>query len=400
MFRMPWFSTIMTRSKYFKISKYLHLVDSTKQKKRGEDGYDPLYKVRPMIIKLSETFEKYYRPGQELAIDEMMIGTRCRIHFLQYIPKKPTKWGIKAFVNAESSSGYVLKFEIYVGDSGGTHAVVMRLMDQYLDKGHKLFTDNFYTSPLLYRSLLDRGTYACGTVRPNRKHFPRKLRKKNKLVRPQYRFATDGQFTAGLWHDRRDVTFLSTIHSASIEIVNKRPKGGRDLEPIPCPSAIVEYNQFMNAVDLADQQLSYHSLTVRKTVKWWKKLFWRLIDMAILNASIVFRTNHPDKGIRSNREFRLALIEELVAPILFKSSNDGIFTGGRRPRLELDRLKGKHFIYKDTSIRKRCVVCYTAKTPGNKRKDTKVTTYCPKCKEYMCIGSCFEKYHTLVDYKH
>ncbi len=111
-----------------------------------------------MIIKLSETFEKYYRPRQELAIDEMMIGTRCRIHFLQYIPKKPTKWGIKAFVNAESSSGYVLKFEIYVGNSGGTHTVVMRLMDQYLDKGHKLFTDNFYTSPLLYRSLLDRGT--------------------------------------------------------------------------------------------------------------------------------------------------------------------------------------------------------------------------------------------------
>ncbi len=207
----------------------------------------------------------------------------------------------------------------------------MRLMDQYLDKGHKLFTDNFYTSPLLYQSLLDRGAYACGTVRPNRKHFPWKLRKKNKLVRPQYQFATDGQFTAGLWHN---VTFLSTIHSASIEIVNKRPKGGRDLEPIPCPSAIVECNQFMNAVDQADQQLSYHSLTVRKTVKWWKKLFWRLIDMAILNASIVFRTNHPDKGIRSNTEFRLALIEELVAPILFKSSNDGMFTGGRRPRKE------------------------------------------------------------------
>ena len=36
----------------------------------------------------------------------------------------------------------------------------------------------------------------------------------------------------------------------------------------------------------------------------------------------------------------------------------------------------------------------------DKRKDTKVTTYCPKCKKYMCIGSCFEKYHTLVDYKH
>ena len=73
----------------------------------------------------------------------------------------------------------------------------------------------------------------------------------------------------------------------------------------------MEYNKFMNAVDLADQQLSYHSPTVRKTVKWWKKLFWWFVDMAILNSSIVFCTNHPDKGIRTNREFRLALIEEL-----------------------------------------------------------------------------------------
>ena len=106
-----------------------------------------------------------------------MIGTKYSIYFLQYIPKKPTKWGIKAFVNAESSTGYVLKFEMYyVGDSGSDNTIVMRLMDQYLDKGHKLFTDNFYTSPLLYRALLDRGTYACGTVRQKLKTFPSQIR--------------------------------------------------------------------------------------------------------------------------------------------------------------------------------------------------------------------------------
>ena len=90
----------------------------------GEDGYDPLYKVRPLIQKLSETFD---RPRRELAIDDMMIGTRCRIHFLQYIP---TTWGIKAFVNAESTTGYVLKFEIYVGDSGSSYNVVMKLINR------------------------------------------------------------------------------------------------------------------------------------------------------------------------------------------------------------------------------------------------------------------------------
>ena len=88
--------------------------------------------------------------------------------------------------------------------------------------------------------------------------------------------------------------------------------------------------------------------------------------MAILNSSIVFHTNHPDKGIRNNKEFRLALIEELVALLLLKNS-DGTFTGGRRPHLNIDRLKGKHFIYKDTNVRKRCVVCYITKTSGKKK---------------------------------
>ena len=111
-FCLPWFSTVMSRKKFFKISWYLHLVDSSKQK-RGENSYDPLFKVRPLIEKTLETFSKYYFPNRELAIDEMMVGSRCRLHFLQYIPKKPSKWGIKIFVNSESSIGYVLTYDVY-----------------------------------------------------------------------------------------------------------------------------------------------------------------------------------------------------------------------------------------------------------------------------------------------
>ncbi len=160
-----WFPAIMSRDRLFKISRYLHLVDGTKQKKKGESGYGPLYKVRPLIDKTSETFCKYYQPKRELAIDEMMVGTRCRVYFLQYIPKKPTKWGIKIFVNSESLTGYVLTYDVHVytgstsddtdssDNRGSTHRTVMKLMEEYLNKGHTLFTDNFYTSPLLYQDL-------------------------------------------------------------------------------------------------------------------------------------------------------------------------------------------------------------------------------------------------------
>ena len=77
----------------------------------------------------------------------------------------------------------------------------------------------------------------------------------------------------------------------------------------------------MNGVDLTDQYLSYHSLTKRKTIKWWKKLFWRLIDICILNAAIFFCINNPDSDIKTNRQFRLALREELVQPLLLAKAS-------------------------------------------------------------------------------
>ena len=399
MFRMPWFSAIVSRDKFFKINRYLHLSDSSKQKKKGDSGYDPLFKVRPLIDKTLELFPKYYQPKQDLAIDEMMVGTRCRIHFLQYIPKKPTKWGIKIFVNSESSTGYVLTYDVYVGASekNHTHATVMKLMSRYLNKKHKLFTDNFYTSPLLFKDLLENGTYACGTIHTNRKFFPNEL-KSPSLKRPEYKFATCGLFTAGIWHDRRDVTFLSTIHSASVDVVQKRAKGSKEKEPIPCPSAIAEYNRSMNGVDITDQHLSYYSLTKRKTTKWWKKLFWRLIDICILNSCILFRANDPDSEIKTHRQFRILLVEQLTKPLLMARANPDSGVPSSHAGEDLTRLKGKHFVYSDTS-KQRCVVCYSKKN-ANKRKDTKVSTFCPKCEEYMCIGVCFEKYHTQVDYKH
>jgi len=38
------------------------------------------------------------------------------------------------------------------------------------------------------------------------------------------------------------------------------------------------------------------------------------------------------------------------------------------------------------------------KAANNKRKDTIVITYYPKCKVYICVGPCFENFHSLVNY--
>ncbi len=183
--------------------------------------------------------------------------------------------------------GYVLCFQVYTGANSKTskekglgHIVVMDLMERYQMKGHCLFVNNFYTSPLLLHDLLLVGTYRTGTVRSTRKHFPGDLIPSAatcNIDAGSFRFAVTktgnlGEIVAVWWQDQRDVAVMSTMHNTSAKTIMKRPKG-RDKRPIPCPTMIDDYNMYMGGVDLADQHLSYYSMTVWKTVKWWKKCF-------------------------------------------------------------------------------------------------------------------------------
>ena len=292
----PWFPSIMSRDRFVEILRYLHLVDTSLQKKKGKDGYDVLFKIRPLIDHFSAIFPCYYEPAQQLSVDEMMVGTRCRISFLQYLLKKPTKFGIKVFVNSEAKTGYVLTFQIYTGkvssseessSKGVGHRIVMELLQPYLGKGHWVFTDNFYSSPTLFLDLLKSNTYATGTAKSNRKDFPEALKSDAKMDVGSYQFATSGQLVAAWWHDRRDVYMLTTAHNTSVDTALKRPKGSHQKQPLPCPTCVKDYNLFMGGVDLADQYLSYYSLTQRRTLKWWKKMFWRMMDISILNSWII-----------------------------------------------------------------------------------------------------------------
>lgn len=175
--RVPFVNSVMSINKFMLISCMFHLNDPANEVQRGHDGYDPWYKVRPVLEELNRTFKQFYVPRQQVSIDESMIGMKNRCCFIQFMPnKRHCRFGIKKFQLCDSRNGYVCHVELYPGkaldvvhDEGQAHAVVMRLMQNcnLLNKGHHLFTDNFYTKPRLADELFDRDTLLTGTVRAN-----------------------------------------------------------------------------------------------------------------------------------------------------------------------------------------------------------------------------------------
>jgi len=114
---VPCVSSLMPRSRFEKLGQYLHLNDRTKSVPKGQPGYDPLFKVRPLLDFFQENCSEYYKPGQNISIDEAMIKFNGRVGFKQYLKSKPTPWGIKVWCSADPTSGYLLDFQVYTGKS-------------------------------------------------------------------------------------------------------------------------------------------------------------------------------------------------------------------------------------------------------------------------------------------
>ena len=114
-FAISSFTKVMSRDRFRQIHRYLHFCNETAAIPRGNEGYDKLFKVRMLLDDLCPKFRNLYKPKRDICIDESMIPFKGRISFRQFIPSKRTKFGIKAWVMAESATGYISEFLIYTG---------------------------------------------------------------------------------------------------------------------------------------------------------------------------------------------------------------------------------------------------------------------------------------------
>ena len=115
-------------------------------------------------------------------------------------------------------------------------------------------------------------TYACTTARENHKGFPSD--------------AGIEMVECIAWQDKKTVEFINTISFSTeqSEVKCKSKDGSNSM--VACPSSVKKDNQYMGDVDIAGAKRQAHSCS-RKSVKWWHRLFYFVIDVCIVNAHIL-----------------------------------------------------------------------------------------------------------------
>ncbi|CAH2003205.1 unnamed protein product [Acanthoscelides obtectus] len=280
-FHVSRISNVMSQKRFLHILRYLHLNDNEVMPQRGQENFDKLYKIRPLVDILNERFSTLYAPYRELSIDESMVGFKGRTTLKQYMPMKPVKRGFKVWVIACSRTGYNLGFKIYEGkeqtDSAGIslgERTVLTMSDKYNGEGRCLYFDNFFNSFPLLKMLLAKNTFACGTLRKNKKFFPKsKMRNDKSLKRGESDYCMAGDISVYKWKDRgtKPVLLASNFHDPREETTVLRTNAQGNREEVICPSAVSDYNKYMLGVDKFDQLMSPYNVSW-KSRRWWMKL--------------------------------------------------------------------------------------------------------------------------------
>lgn len=159
--------------------------------------------------------------------------------------------------------------------------------------------------------LLQNKIYACGTVRANRKGQPKNqiLDKHFQKGESENRVSSTG-ISWIKWKDNRCIQFLSNYHDPDHISTCSRKTKDRSKIIIQCPQAVKDYNQHMGYIDHADMLKSCYQIN-RKSRKWWHRIFFHFVDVAVCNSFILFKQENQGAKMVL-KEYRLAIVAGLV----------------------------------------------------------------------------------------
>lgn len=259
--RDPFISKYMSVNRFGWILTNLHINDNTSIPNRGEQNYDKLYKIRPYLEILLQTYKNSYLPSRNQSIDESMIRFKGRSSLKQYMPDKPIRRGYKVWVRADSR-GYVCQFQVYEGKRNniteknlGHRWVVTEHTNDLIGKDYILCNDNFFNSVQLMIDLQQHRILACGTTRWDRKNYPNKRLPDGKHMthgESSFRSTRTG-VVAVRWKDKKGINFLSNYHNPNTKTTVERRQRDGSLKVVPSPTLVEDYNNQMGCVDKADQ---------------------------------------------------------------------------------------------------------------------------------------------------
>ena len=369
---------IIKKARYSTINKYFFI-----SKNFNEDKKSKLETLSELIDTLNQKWKESYPYTKYLSIDEAMTSYKGNISFRQYAKAKHKRHGIKLFSKASADKGYCYHMLLYTGKSFnydkscGIGTTIIKKLTQGHENNEYHFTfDSFFSNLHTFNYLeTNKINFTC-TFALNKQAIPKKI-KNIYLTNGKFKFFNIQNSNIKLFlcrDNKRQIQLASNY----FEIQNKKYKNKKNKIQLK-HEMIAYYNLTKSGVDLIDSATQIYK-TQRKTNKWWKAVFFYLLDVTLNNCCIIYYSSNKYHALNErNRSlmFRRKLIEEFVQKYN-QSQNTNT----------MEFIREIHILIPAEKWHKQCIICIKDK----KEKINKTKYICNICKIFLC-KECFIKLH-------
>lgn len=412
---------LMNRHRFMSVLSMLHLCN-----KKTDTKKDPLFKVRRVIDILLPRFRKACTPAKHMSLAESRSTFQGKASSNRQgeITSAATSgdWRattcLKIHTLCESKSGFCLNFDLIHKDMNSRltesyiHGVAMRLVQPYFNSGRWVYMGNSHSSVPLYRDLYLNRVIATGVISISSEGVDAGIKAKTGHLREGETMSKrDGCLMNLIWKDHNRIfVMLSTGHTnATMKWKNKQNEKEVKIKPV----IVHDYQTHGGGVEICDRLMETFTYD-RKSKQWWKRIFFYLFKLGVVNAFIMYSSLLMASGGRKPdlKSFMLGIIDGLLLKASSEPTEEGAEAEHDDIVLQGRRLVSRHFPVKypdagdeDSSLQNECEVClqratYQLKSKGKatiKRKRT--SHWCKDCKEHLCIDPCFQLYHTVDDFQ-
>ena len=380
----PLYRATMSLQRFKHLLQFIRFDDT-----QTRDKSDRLGPIRYIFDIFTKQLSKYYVPGENLTVDEQLVPFRGRCCFVQYMPSKPAKYGLKFWVLSDVDSRYVLSIDLYNGKKDNNiqknlaTGVVLKLVDRLpnnVKQGRCITFDRYFTDIKLCEALLDRKMTSIGVVDHRRSFLPDELKLCRKNLYSSW-FYFSGQHMILSYQakeKKKPIIILSSSHN--------QPEVFDDDKKVPC--AIHDYNQTKYGVDVIDQCIGNY--TVRRINRRWPMyVFFNMIDIAAINSMTIWLCHNSDwNNGRTNT--RRVFLSQLSIALTDERNQRHSQQSRLKPKVKLALLSlgyklrsenvenSKVHVHLNPS-KKRCYLCPSK--PGRK-----VRQFCYDCGNNVCLS--------------
>lgn len=369
----------MPRSRFKEIIRFLRFDNfQTRAERKAANKLAPFQEVFDLFV---TNCKQCYNPNAEMCIDEQLVPFKGRCPFRVYMKSKPDKYGIKIWALCDTKNSYACNLQIYIGKINNVPEKeqgkrVVKDLISHLGAGYGFTTDNFFTSLQLAKDLYDKKQTLVGTMRQNRCEVPKEMlpNKDREVTSSIFLFSRESTMVSYVPKKRRAVVLLSTQH---------RDTNVSNEENSLKPQIILDYNHTKAAVDTLDKMVKEYACN-RSTRRWPLVLFMNCLDIAAVNAYVLYKLKYPEyeKGKSCQRRLFLKQLGlELVRPLIQIRVDRGFNGVHKHIQLAMSTVIDISQRSLSSPIRApkrgRCLLC-------PRQRDTKYSTKCDSCENFIC----------------